>query len=169
MPGMGWCIRGAIDGLDRLVFGWQINSGGKGQGSYAEITRRAGRVEVFSSDGDLTTLEADLSLSAGSLEPRQVNVALNGGVLASLGFAELCVRRRPRVAFFSTGDELRSIGETLAAGEIVCSDAASLAEAGGRREALRVQASLRLDLPIAHRASPQLEHGIAPEQQRAAQ
>ena len=33
------------------------------------------------------------------------------GVLASLGIGELQVRRRPRVAFFSTGDELRSIGE----------------------------------------------------------
>jgi molybdopterin molybdotransferase len=40
------------------------------------------------------------------------------GVLASLGFAELTVRRRPRVAFFSTGDELRSIGEPLGEGEI---------------------------------------------------
>jgi molybdopterin molybdotransferase len=40
------------------------------------------------------------------------------GVLASLGFAELRVRRRPRIAFFSTGDELRSIGETLNEGEI---------------------------------------------------
>lgn len=40
------------------------------------------------------------------------------GVLASLGFAELRVRRRPRVAFFSTGDELRSIGQPLGEGEI---------------------------------------------------
>jgi molybdopterin molybdotransferase len=40
------------------------------------------------------------------------------GVLASLGFAELAVRRRPKVAFFSTGDELRSIGEVLREGEI---------------------------------------------------
>lgn len=40
------------------------------------------------------------------------------GVLASLGFGEIRVRRRPRVAFFSTGDELRSIGEPLAEGEI---------------------------------------------------
>jgi molybdopterin molybdotransferase len=40
------------------------------------------------------------------------------GVLASLGFAELTVRRRPRVAFFSTGDELRSIGEPLGEGEV---------------------------------------------------
>jgi molybdopterin molybdotransferase len=40
------------------------------------------------------------------------------GVLASLGIGEVRVRRRPRVAFFSTGDELRSIGESLAKGEI---------------------------------------------------
>ncbi|MBY4896359.1 gephyrin-like molybdotransferase Glp [Cupriavidus sp. AU9028] len=38
------------------------------------------------------------------------------GLLASLGIAEVRVRRRLRVAFFSTGDELRSIGETLDAG-----------------------------------------------------
>jgi len=40
------------------------------------------------------------------------------GLLASLGVNEVPVPRRPRVAFFSTGDELRSIGEPLAAGEI---------------------------------------------------
>ena len=35
------------------------------------------------------------------------------GLLASLGVAEAPVQRRLRVAFFSTGDELRSIGEAL--------------------------------------------------------
>jgi len=40
------------------------------------------------------------------------------GVIASLGIAELAVVRRPRVAFFSTGDELRSLGEPLGLGEI---------------------------------------------------
>jgi molybdopterin molybdotransferase len=35
------------------------------------------------------------------------------GLLASLGIPEVPVRRRLRVAFFSTGDELRSIGEPL--------------------------------------------------------
>jgi len=38
------------------------------------------------------------------------------GLLASLGAAEVAVLRRLRVAFFSTGNELRSIGETLDAG-----------------------------------------------------
>ena len=40
------------------------------------------------------------------------------GLLASLGVAEVPVRRRLRVAFFSTGDELRSIGEPLGPGQI---------------------------------------------------
>ncbi len=40
------------------------------------------------------------------------------GLVASLGFAELSVYRRLRVAFFSTGDELRSIGTQLAEGQI---------------------------------------------------
>jgi molybdopterin molybdotransferase len=38
------------------------------------------------------------------------------GLLASLGQGEVPVRRRVRVAFFSTGDELRSVGEPLEAG-----------------------------------------------------
>ncbi len=40
------------------------------------------------------------------------------GLIASLGFAEVNVTRRLRVAFFSTGDELRSIGEPLEDGQI---------------------------------------------------
>jgi molybdopterin molybdotransferase len=38
------------------------------------------------------------------------------GLLASLGHAEVAVRRRLRVAFFSTGNELRSVGEALEPG-----------------------------------------------------
>lgn len=40
------------------------------------------------------------------------------GLIASLGIAEVITKRRLRVAFFSTGDELRSIGEQLEAGQI---------------------------------------------------
>ncbi len=38
------------------------------------------------------------------------------GLLASLGVAEVAVQRRLRVAFFSTGNELRSLGQPLDAG-----------------------------------------------------
>jgi molybdopterin molybdotransferase len=40
------------------------------------------------------------------------------GMIASLGIGEVAVYRKLRVAFFSTGDELKSIGTPLAAGEI---------------------------------------------------
>ena len=40
------------------------------------------------------------------------------GMVASLGSGELAVLRKPRIAFFSNGDELRSIGETLALGDV---------------------------------------------------
>jgi molybdopterin molybdotransferase len=40
------------------------------------------------------------------------------GLIASLGVGEISVYRRLRVAFFSTGDELRSIGSTLEEGQI---------------------------------------------------
>jgi molybdopterin molybdotransferase len=53
----------------------------------------------------------EIALAAGRvLRPADI------GMLASLGQAEVLVRRRLRVAFFSTGDELRSIGEPLDAG-----------------------------------------------------
>ena len=55
----------------------------------------------------------ELALGAGTLlRPAQL------GLLASLGVAEVTVLRRPRVAILSTGDELRSIGEELAVGQI---------------------------------------------------
>lgn len=40
------------------------------------------------------------------------------GLIASLGMAEVEVKRRLRVAFFSTGDELAAIGKPLAPGEV---------------------------------------------------
>jgi molybdopterin molybdotransferase len=40
------------------------------------------------------------------------------GMIASLGIGEISVFRKLRVAFFSTGDELKSIGTPLEAGEI---------------------------------------------------
>lgn len=40
------------------------------------------------------------------------------GLIASLGLAEVTVRRRLRVAFFSTGDELASVGTPLGEGQV---------------------------------------------------
>ncbi len=56
---------------------------------------------------------ATVAVAAGTrLDPAHI------GLLASVGQADCEVFRRPRVSFFSTGDELRQVGETLDAGQI---------------------------------------------------
>jgi molybdopterin molybdotransferase len=59
------------------------------------------------------TRRGDPVLQAGvRLGPAEI------GLLASVGVGEVSVVRRPRVAFFSTGDELRGLGAALAPGQI---------------------------------------------------
>ncbi len=60
----------------------------------------------------------DLRAGEAVLTPGRRLTPADLGLLASVGVGEVTVRRRPRVAFFSTGDELRSIGEPLAPGQI---------------------------------------------------
>jgi molybdopterin molybdotransferase len=64
----------------------------------------------------------DLVLAAGCvLQPARL------GLLASVGIGEVTVRRRPRVAIFSTGDELRAAGAQLGPGQVYDSNRQSLA------------------------------------------
>jgi len=58
----------------------------------------------------------DLARGEAALKAGRILRPADLGLLASLGQAEVPVRRRLRVAFFSTGDELRSIGEPLDTG-----------------------------------------------------
>lgn len=60
----------------------------------------------------------DLAAGQQVLKTGKRITAADLGLLASLGIATVPVIRRPRVAFFSTGDELRAIGEPLAEGAI---------------------------------------------------
>lgn len=55
----------------------------------------------------------DLTVGKPALPAGKVLRPADLGLLASLGIAEITVRRKLRVAFFSTGDELRSLGQTL--------------------------------------------------------
>ncbi|MDQ9170674.1 molybdopterin molybdotransferase MoeA [Oxalobacteraceae bacterium R-40] len=58
----------------------------------------------------------DLEAGKPALSKGKILKPADIGLLASLGIAEIPVQRRLRVAFFSTGDELRSIGEPLEEG-----------------------------------------------------
>lgn len=60
----------------------------------------------------------DISIGARVLAAGKRIMPAELGLLGSLGIAEVRVKRRLRVAFFSTGDELRSLGEPLALGEV---------------------------------------------------
>ncbi len=64
--------------------------------------------------------EAGEDLKAGSLALAKGRIVRPAelGLIASLGVGEVAVYRALRVAFFSTGDELKSVGTTLGEGEI---------------------------------------------------
>ncbi len=70
----------------------------------------AGKIKA----GDNRRLKGeDLAQGKTALQKGKILRPAELGLLASLGVAEVPVQRRLRVAFFSTGDELRSLGETL--------------------------------------------------------
>src|SRR4051812_12758241 len=60
----------------------------------------------------------DLKVGVPVLRPGKLLRPAELGLIASLGIAEIKVKRRLRVAFFSTGDELASIGAPLKEGEV---------------------------------------------------
>jgi molybdopterin molybdotransferase len=60
----------------------------------------------------------DLKAGAVALPAGRRVTPADLGVLASIGLGEVHVWRKPRVAFFSNGDELRSLGEPLHLGEV---------------------------------------------------
>ena len=110
--GAGQCVRimtGAPmpDGLDTVV-------------PQEFVTRDGDRVTVphgAVSPGDNRRLAGeDLAIGEVALAAGRVLRPADLGLLASLGRAEVAVRRRVRVAFFSTGNELRSVGQPLDAG-----------------------------------------------------
>jgi molybdopterin molybdotransferase len=60
----------------------------------------------------------DLKQGAIALAKGRIVKPAELGLIASLGVGEVEVARKLRVVFFSTGDELKSVGSTLAEGEI---------------------------------------------------
>ena len=60
----------------------------------------------------------DLKIGVPVLSPGRLLKPADVGLIASLGIGEVRVRRRLRVAFFATGDELASIGTPLKEGEV---------------------------------------------------
>ena len=103
-------MTGAVlpEGADSVIMQEDVDREGdrifvQGRHRYGENVRQAGE--------DLTA--GGIALAKGKrLQPADM------GLLASLGSNEIRVFRRLRVAFFSTGDELRNLGEPLGEGEV---------------------------------------------------
>lgn len=109
----GECVRimtGAVvpDGADSIA----IQENVQRDADLIHIQGEVKRSEHLRYAGD-DIKQGELLLDKG----RRLNAA-DLGLLASQGIAQVAVLRRPRVAFCSTGDELKSLGETLQAGEI---------------------------------------------------
>ncbi len=75
---------------------------------------------------NVRTAGEDLRAGAVALEHGIRLLPAELGLLASMGQARVCVVRKPKVAFFSTGDEVQSLGNQLAQGEVYDSNRYSL-------------------------------------------
>ncbi|MDX1434385.1 MAG: molybdopterin molybdotransferase MoeA [Gammaproteobacteria bacterium] len=111
----GACVRvmtGAVmpQGTDTVIMKEQVREADDGASVMVGGGHRPGQ--------NVRQAGEDIAAGARVLEPGKRIMPAELGLLASLGIGEVAVKRRLRVAFFSTGDELRSIGEPLALGEV---------------------------------------------------
>ena len=111
--GAGECVRimtGATipEGCDSVV----MQEHAKAEGEVIEIGAGHKRGQNIRLVGE------DIEQGAVVLARGQLLRPVEMGLLASLGFAEVSVYRKLKVAIFSTGDELRQPGTALAAGQI---------------------------------------------------
>ena len=98
------------EGADTVVMQERATETAEGVTIAARAVAKAGQNRRFA--GEDLKRGAIVFLAGQPIRPAEL------GMLASLGIGEVSVYRRLRVAFFSTGDELRSIGQPLASGEI---------------------------------------------------
>ncbi len=109
----GECVRimtGAVvpDGADSVVMQENVQR----EGDSIRIASTLARGENVRHPGE------DMRIGDNVLDSGRKLNAADLGLIASLGIGDVTVLRRPRIAFCSTGDELKSIGETLQPGDI---------------------------------------------------
>jgi molybdopterin molybdotransferase len=127
-------------------------------------------LELCSHDAQLVSIQAgvvragdnrrhageDLARGQSALRAGRRLTPADLGLVASLGIAELSVFRRLRVALFSTGDELRTLGQTLDEGSVYDSNRYSLMAALQHLRVDVIDLGLVADDPKALRRTLQL-------------
>jgi molybdopterin molybdotransferase len=113
--GAGECVRiftGGVmpDGVDSVVMQERAREDSTGVHIEAGALGKAGQNRRFAGE--------DLKAGAVVFEAGQFVRPAELGMMASLGLGEVTVYRRLRVAFFSTGDELKPIGTPLSSGDV---------------------------------------------------
>jgi molybdopterin molybdotransferase len=113
--GPGECVRiftGAVmpQGADSVVMQERAREDAAGVHIAAGAITRSGQNRRFAGE--------DLKAGGTVFEAGQPVRPAELGMMASLGIGEVTVYRKLRVAFFSTGDELKSIGTPLEAGDV---------------------------------------------------
>ncbi len=107
----------------RIMTGAKIPDGADTVIMQEKANREGEQVTFSSEDGhkageNVRMAGEDMREGEAVLQPGKTLGAAELGMIASLGYGEVQVKRLIKVAFFSTGDELCSAGETLGDGQI---------------------------------------------------
>ena len=107
-------MTGAVmpQGTDTVIMNEQVEKQGDRQGAVIVIGQGHGVGQNVRQAGEDIAIGDRVLATGKRIMPAEL------GLLASLGIGDVSVKRRLRVAIFSTGDELRSLGEPLALGEV---------------------------------------------------
>jgi molybdopterin molybdotransferase len=126
VPGTSWAGRPWLTAIEpgqavQIMTGGMMPGGADTVVMQEHVERDGGTVRIGSGHKPGQNVRAageDLASGQAVFTAGKRLTAADIGVLASIGLAEVSVYRRLKVAFFSTGDELRSVGQPLGPGEI---------------------------------------------------
>ena len=126
VPGTSWAGRPWLEPIEpgqavQSMTGGMMPEGADTVVMQEQVEREANTVRIGSGHRcgqNVRQAGEDLATGQQVFSAGRLLSAADIGVLASLGLGEARVYRRLKVAFFSTGDELRPVGEPLGPGEI---------------------------------------------------